>query len=579
MVDLKAKPFYLSDEDIKWVEDTIAGMTLEEKIGQLFIGMATPGMDEMNRNLVQKYQIGGTRYNPATAKEVYDLNKFMQQNSKIPLLIASNIEAGGNGSCKEGTMVAPGVMSAASNDPNVAYGMGYVGGVESAAIGCNWCFAPVVDITYNWRNTVVQTRAFSDNPDVVIAHGKQFLRAVNEQGIASCMKHFPGDGIDERDQHLLVSHNPMMPDAWDDTYGRMFKEMIDAGVQSVMIGHIGLPEYSRKLVPGIKDQDILPATLAKEITTDLLRGQLGFNGLVITDASLMLGLTSAMTREQLVPQAVAAGCDMFLFFWDADEDFEFMMNGVKNGVITEDRLQEALLRILGTKATLQLHKKKAEGTLVPDEAGLSVIGCDAHIKIAEDAADKAITLVKDTAKHLPIRPETHKRIKVYLIEAESFAPHMMKTVRGFVKEELEAKGFEVDLHPSLSERLKEGMNASEFLREMLKKDKTKNFEAQYDAVMLILNQTEFAQKSVERLRWPTPMGIEAPWYVNHLPTVAISMNLPNHLIDIPMVKTYINTYAQTRTAFRLTLDKIMGDSAFKGSYSENVFCGAWDTRL
>ena len=224
MVDLKAKPFNLSDEDIWWVEATIGSMTLEEKVGQLFIGNATPGSDQANRDLVEKYHIGGTRYNPASARAVYALNSFMQENSKIPLLIASNIEAGGNGCCIEGTLVAPGVQCGATNDPAVAYDMGYVGAVESAAIGCNWCFAPVMDIAYNWRNTVIQTRAFGDTPDTVIAHGKQFLKAVNEHGIAACMKHFPGDGVDERDQHVVTSHNTMTPEAWDASFGRVYND-------------------------------------------------------------------------------------------------------------------------------------------------------------------------------------------------------------------------------------------------------------------------------------------------------------------------------------------------------------------
>jgi beta-N-acetylhexosaminidase len=578
MVDLKATPFNLADEDIRWVEETIGSMTLEEKVGQLFIGNATPGADQLNRDLVEKYHIGGTRYNPASASTVYALNSFMQENSNIPLLIASNIEAGGNGCCVEGTLVAPGVQCGATNDPAVAYDMGYVGAVESAAIGCNWCFAPVMDIAYNWRNTVIQTRAFGDSPDTVIAHGKEFLKAVNDHGIAACMKHFPGDGVDERDQHVVTSHNTMTPEVWDASFGRVYKDMIDAGVQSIMIGHIGLPEYSRRLAPGIKDHAIYPATLAREITTGLLREQLGFNGLAITDASQMLGLTAAMSREQLVPATIAAGCDMILFFWDADEDFAFMLNGVKTGIITEERLSEALHRILGVKAALQLHKKQAAGTLMPPLAGLDVIGCDRHRELAKNAAEKGSTLVKDTAGHLPIRPETHPCVKLIVVEAMSPLAHAQTSISGFAQEELEAAGFTVELQKPFAERVK-GESRADVIREMMKRDSTKAFEARYDAVFLIINHHGFAQQAAERLRWPTPMALEAPWYVHNAPTVTISMHLPNHLIDIPMVKTYINTYAPTRDAFRITLEKIMGHSGFTGVYSENVFCDAWDTRL
>ena len=130
-----------------------------------------------------------------------------------------------------------------------------------------------------------------------------------------------------------------------------------------MAGHIALPEYQKALVPGLEDKDILPATLAPELINGLLKDKLGFNGLVLTDASHMLGMTSAMRREDYVPQAIAAGCDMFLFFNNIEEDFGFMLNGYKNGVITEERLQDALERILGLKAKLGLHKAKEDGTL------------------------------------------------------------------------------------------------------------------------------------------------------------------------------------------------------------------------
>ena len=185
-----------------------------------------------------------------------------------------------------------------------------------------------------------------------------------------------------------------------------------------MAGHIALPEYQKALVPGLEDKDILPATLAPELINGLLKEKLGFNGLVLTDATHMLGMTSAMRREDYVPQSIAAGCDMFLFFNNIDEDYGFMMNGYKNGVITEERLQDALERILGVKATIGLHKAKKEGTLLRTKEELKVVGCEDHIERAKQAADKGITLVKNTFDQLPIRPETHKRIRLYFLEGE-----------------------------------------------------------------------------------------------------------------------------------------------------------------
>ena len=156
------------------------------------------------------------------------------------------------------------------------------------------------------------------------------------------MKHFPGDGRDERDQHVVTSFNDCTVEEWDATYRRIWEWGIGAGLESIMVGHIMLPEYSRKLRPGISDADILPATVAPELLTDLLRDDLGFNGVILTDASLMVGLTSALPRERQMVQAITAGCDMILFFRNHDEDFGFVRAAVESGEISAERLNDAL---------------------------------------------------------------------------------------------------------------------------------------------------------------------------------------------------------------------------------------------
>ena len=356
-VDLKAKPYLLNNEDINWVKETIDSMTIEEKIGQLFVNMGSSRDKEYLTSVLDNYHIGAVRYNPGKAEDVYEQNKILQENSKIPMLIAANTEAGGNGACTDGTEVGLEVKIGATNDAKYAYEMGRVSGVEAAAIGCNWSFAPIVDINYNWRNPIISSRSFGSDPDKVLELSLAYMKGIQESGIAPAAKHFPGDGIDERDQHLSFSVNSLSTDEWDKTYGKVYRGLIDAGLPSIMAGHIHMPAYEKFFNPELKDEELLPATLSKGIMTDLLRGKLEFNGVVVTDASHMLGLTGAMKRSQLLPTSIAAGCDLFLFFNDPDEDFESMMNGYKEGIITEDRLQEALERILGLKAMLGLHKK------------------------------------------------------------------------------------------------------------------------------------------------------------------------------------------------------------------------------
>ena len=566
MVDLKAKPYFLNDRQINWVEETIASMTDEEKVGQLFVHMVADRSPEKLQETVRKYHPGAFRYMNAPALELYQQNKTLQEASRIPLLIASNCESGGDGGVGGGTHIACEAAVAATGDEETAYFVAKVGAAEGCAIGCNWNFAPVVDLTKNWRNTIVQMRAYNDNPDDVIRYAKAFFKGTRTQNMATCMKHFPGDGTEENDQHLLMGINEMSCEEWDETFGKVYKALIEEGVMTIMAGHIAQPAYSRKLRPGIKDVDIRPATLAPELITDLLKGQLGFNGMVVTDASHMIGMFGAtVPRKDQVPGAIAAGCDMFLFLNDADEDFGYMMEGYRSGVITQERMHDALRRILGIKAALNLFELQAENELLKPKEGLSVVGCQEHHEISAKMADRYVTLVKDRCHTLPLTPEKSKRLKLIFLAGEGrvIAGRVEKSNDDAVKEslirELEAAGFQVDSEP------------------MAVKGSMEEFRKKYDAVILAVNIMGFAQYNTMRIKWDLPT--KQPWYMGEVPTVVISFSFTNMLIDVPMARTYINAYNNHPEAIRAVIQKMMGKSDFLGQYNENVFCGRWETRF
>lgn len=580
MVDLKAKPFFLSDEDVRWVKETIEGMTLEEKIGQLFIMLDRKKDREEVKQLFHKYHIGGCRYQNESADKIYEQNRFYQENSKLPLLIACNCDNGGSGACSDGTHIATAAACGATEDETTAWNTGYVSGREGTAVGCNWDFGPVCDLLFNWRNTIVNTRAYGKDPEAVIKNCKAYIDGVRQSDMAVCCKHFPGDGVEELDQHLVMGVNTFDCDRWDETFGHVYQTMIEGGTQSIMVGHIALPEYSRKLRPGISDEEIMPATLAPELLFDLLRGKLGFNGLILTDASHMAGMTCAMPRSRQVPQAIAAGCDMFLFFNDIEEDFGYMIQGYRDGIISEQRLEDALLRILGLKASLKLHEKQKNHTLIPPKGGLSVIGCEEHLKMAKEAAKKSITLVKDTQHNLPISPSTHKRVYAFVISSPPVGRgNRPDPVKEVVREELEAFGYQADVHDSYYDLvLKNGISAEDQLKSVII-GKVEEFKKKYDAVFVFINMKGYAQENNVRLEWSTGHSVEIPWYVRELPTVFISLNYTNHLLDVPMAKTFINAYAPTKEVIHQTLNRISGKEPFEGGFDDQVFCGRWDTRL
>ncbi|MGN6812296.1 MAG: glycoside hydrolase family 3 protein [Thermomicrobiales bacterium] len=577
MVDLTAQPFNLDAAAVTWVRDTIAAMTIEEKIGQLFINLNVAFTPDYLDRVLDQYHVGGMRFRGADAATVQAHIRYAQSRSKIPLLVASNPEMGGFGSVSDGTLVCTHLQAGSHPDKSIARAMGRVAGIETAALGCNWAFAPIVDIHRNWRNTVIATRSFGNTPEVVIERATESFDGISEAQTVCAIKHFPGDGVDERDQHVVTSWNTLEPEEWDATYGRVYRALIDHGVQAIMAGHIGAPALSRKFRPGIADRELMPATLAPELLQDLLRGELGFNGLIVTDASPMLGLTSAMRRRELVPATIAAGCDMFLFFRNPDEDFRYMLDGYRSGVITEARLQEALERILGLKAVLGLHTTPREA-LVPGPEALAVVGSPAHHAIAATVADKTVTLVKDTAPNLPIRPETHRRLRLYGISGQSDFTGADPT--GFLRiaqEELEAAGFVVSPFKTMQQRRAAGETGVTF-QTVLAEEANEAYTEKYDAAIVFANVTGFAQEATVRIHWPAPMAVEIPWYVHEVPTIFVSLALPNHLIDVPMVKTLIHAYAPSREVIRAVVEKIQGHSPFQGTFNENVFCGHFDTR-
>lgn len=569
-VDLTALPYHLDPQQIAWVEDTIAAMTDEEKVGQLFVNLFFFGEDKFSGNtltnaeILARYHIGGARYQGGTAEQVQDLLNDLQTHTKVPLLVAANCDAGGNGACKDGTYVASGAQCEASGDTQVARDAGYVSGREESALGVNLNFDPCVDILYNWRNTIVNTRAYGTNPDDVITYTSAYIEGLKESEVLCCVKHFPGDGLEERDQHLVLGINEFEYDQWMDTVGRVYAHHIAHGLDMVMAGHIAAPAVQKALVPTLEDRDILPATLAPELATTLLKEKLDFNGVLITDASHMLGMTSAMRRQDYVPQSIAAGCDMFLFFNDIDEDFGFMLDGYRNGVITEERMTDALRRILGLKAKLRLPEKQAAGTLTRNREDLAVVGCDEHLQMRADAADKGITLVKNTLDQLPLNPTDHKRIRLYYLSGEVGGIYEGgdETVT-LLTEELEKRGYEVTLNDG-STRVK---------------GPTLKYREEVDAALVVAEVIGYGAQNNYRIQWKTAMSNECPWYVWEVPTFMVSFNFTTHLHDATMVKCYVNAYAANEESIKQTIDKLEGTSDFKGEPNDLVWADKWQARL
>ncbi|MDG4944531.1 hypothetical protein OSX66_11590 [Staphylococcus agnetis] len=244
--------------------------------------------------------------------EVQTILNDLSSHSKIPLLIAASCDAGGHGACNDGTYIASVAQCEATQQTQVAFNACFVSGKEAKALGVNVNFDPCVDIVENWRNTIVNTRSYGTNAETVIRYSNAYIDGYRQNDdMITCVKHFPGDGTEERDQHLVLGVNEQTVAQWDDSFRKVYENHIELGVEMIMAGHIAQPAYSKLLNPKLTDADILPTSLSKEVITDLLKTDIKFNGLVITDASHMLGMTASMRREDYVPLSNASGCDTF----------------------------------------------------------------------------------------------------------------------------------------------------------------------------------------------------------------------------------------------------------------------------
>ena len=540
---------------------------------------------------MEKYHLGGCRYNGMPGEKVLAQNRILQKYAKVPVFIACNPETGGSGVCSDGTFVSSQVKLGATGKPEYAQAMGRVSGAQIAATGCNMAFAPVVDITYNWECEEILTRAYSNDPEKVAAMGYAYMQGLFEtEGVASCAKHFPGNGQDYRDAHLSNNVNHFGLEKWMATYGKVYKTLIDGGLQAIMGGHILMPEYMKELHPDITPEQLRPATLCPEIMTDLLRNKLGFNGMVVTDASHMVGMTNQMKRKDMLPLAINSGCDMFLFFNDPDEDFAAMLDAYRTGVISEDRMTEALTRILGLKAAMGLNKK-AKDALCPSDDVLHAALNNPEFKAVAPAVSKdALTLVKYKQPGvLPLTPEKAKRVMIVDVKgAEGPMAALMamamgggkdrKTPAQKLQDRLNAKGFEAFIYESPLDQMKKKIAAGEkpsMNMYFAGKNAIADFVAGQDVVITLFNVS-----NGHPAFGLSKGGGEIPWYVHELPVVGISVSKPTMLADCPMLQTYINTYDANDDTLDALVDALMtGPEAFKGTDPIDAYCGMIDTHM
>lgn len=411
----------------------LTDLTLEQKIRQTMVIRITD--HDFIPEQVGGVFFGGQIITEADERGVEGARKLIKQyidHAEIPLLITSDFENGCGGMFK-GLTPFPYLMSlGAANDEQLAYEYGKATAMEARSVGANWSLSPVSDLNINPWNPLVCERSVGDDPEHVIPLLKQVIRGMQENGLAACAKHFPGDGVDYRDQHRVTTCNSLTAEEWKRMHGRVFQELIDDGVHTVMAGHISLPAYQKERFEG---RFALPATLSYELITKLLKEEMGFEGVVVTDALGMGGIQGWYESDvEMLIESFKAGCDMML--WPQKGYLDGMMRAVESGYISMERLDDAVSRILKLKEKLGLFDKDNEPILLSKEEKAYVRDVGAR------TAQKSMTLLRDEVGNFPFDPSKVKKIAVVPV---THWPAAYKEA-DLLCQELRKRGFEVDCY-------------------------------------------------------------------------------------------------------------------------------------
>ena len=354
---LAAAPFNLDSAGLAWVKKTFDRLTPGQRLAQLFV--LRSGVDKEAFERIKAFQPGGITavFGPDPDHErrnIADLTAV----SPVPPLISADLE-GSRMSLPFGTQVLNPLGLAAIDDVAATAEISRIMAEEGRAAGVNWTFTPVLDINAAFRSAIVATRGFGSNVDTIERQALVQLKVFQEHGIAATAKHWPGEGYDDRDQHLVTTVNPQTMEEWERTFGRLYRAAIKAGVLSVMSAHIAFPAFVKSIDPKAGVEAFRPASVSKILNIKLLRDKLGFNGLIVSDATPMAGLGAWAGREEAIPQVIAGGCDVILFSGDPEADVAALRAAIMNGELEQSRVDDAVMRVLGLKAALKLHLPQA----------------------------------------------------------------------------------------------------------------------------------------------------------------------------------------------------------------------------
>ncbi len=512
------------------VQKILDSLSLEDLVGQVLCYDIYDKDDPIEvENIIKNIRPGGLFFANLDNDKIKYYTAIANKYCKVPVIIAGDVENGPGNS--NGLPMLPYPMAwGATDEPNLIEKAGELTAKICRKRGFHWSFAPVVDINYNFRCPEINIRAVSDKPEHVVKIAGAYLEGLEKNGnMVACCKHFPGQGIDERNAHFCTTINNLSKEDWMKTYGYVYKEMFKKGVASVMVGHIALPSYEKDVDPILGAP---PCILSKSLMTDLLKGELGFKGCIVSDAMSMIGAAASAPLNELAVRYLNAGGDVVLF--PEPTDFENILNAVKSGVISTDRLKDAVSRMLRLKEKARLFENQNDiEKEIGDIENISII--------SQEIANKSIKIVRDYDNILPL--DLKKGSKILFLNM--LEPHFHKEPSGkefdALKDEFEKNGHSVTvINTAKHKQVQEIIN-------------------NYDLVLLNIRMSAPNYHGASmRVGWNNIMVLWRGYLLQHPKLVTVSFGEPYKLFDMPYLKTYINAFSHTEESQRAVAKIVMG---------------------
>ncbi|HZW40621.1 MAG TPA: glycoside hydrolase family 3 N-terminal domain-containing protein [Ignavibacteriaceae bacterium] len=534
--------FYnLSEEENNWVDSVLNTLSLREKAAQLVMPWVTGNYlsedsHEYKRlqRLVQQDKVGGLIFFKGDIMNEAILINKMQKLANIPLLVASDFERGLAMRLSDGLEFPYNMALAATNDPQLAYEMGKVVAIESRAIGIHQNYAPVADINNNAENPIINIRSYSEDKNIVSLFSSAFIQGTIDGGNISTVKHFPGHGNTEIDSHQDVPTLTGSKEELRNLELAPFQASINSGVQSVMVGHLNVPAYN--------ENKFIPATLSKPLISDLLKTTMGFKGLVITDAMNMSAITKYYSVAQATVMAIQAGVDLILFPPDEETAINAIYNTVVNGTITEERINQSVRKLLAAKKWLNIEEHRFTNL----NSISQICSSNAHLKLAEEIADKSITLVKDEAKMLPLNFVNKKEIAVITI-SEGYGIESSKLFQNLISQKnINVNNIYISRRSSIKD-YKRALQLAKLSDEII--------IPAYIKVRAYQGTVNLSPENIKLIK-----DIEAL----NKPIMLISFGNPYLLSAFPAISTYLTAYGDAPVSQKAMLKAIFGEIDIQG---------------